>query len=195
MKKFMVMLCLIVLCLAVVWAGSHRKSGLAGMNVTVIDVNKNGYFNYYGRVSKKIERGEQVVWISNVPFTVYFGNESPLVMNANAIPTWGSTMRGVQARILDDAMLEKMKRRMAALNALLKHPPENLGKMKAVRLAFLRDGLRVALEKATAGKCFIAIAWVSQNALSGRYKYIIAAFANGNVWVDDPEDIVDPPPR
>jgi hypothetical protein len=195
MKKSLVLFGLIFLIMTMVWAGVLRESSLGEMNVTVINVDKQGYFNYFGRISKKIERGEKVVWICNAPFTVYFGKESPIVSSAKAIPAWGKTMRGIQAQVLDERIFQDLKRRLTVLDHMLKDPPENLCKMKLTRLGFLRDQLKMALKKSSEGKCYIASAWVSKNALSGSYKYIIAAYAYDKVWVDDPEDIIDPPPR
>ena len=174
MKKSVVFLVLIVFCLVMLKADSARKPAVTKMNITRIDIDQRGYFNYHGQVSNMIVRGEEVVWICNAPFTVYFGKESPIVSNSKGIPLpWGSTMRGIQSQTLD---------------GLLRNPPPDLCKTSMNSLKSLREKLK-------SGQYFIARAWVSRNALSGKYKYIIAAYVKGRVWVDDPEDIIDPPPR
>jgi hypothetical protein len=196
MKKFMVFQCLIVLGLIMLMAGPVKKADLSDMNITFIDIEKQGYFNYHGQVSRTIERGEERIWVCNAPFTVYFGIESPIVTNSKGIPIpWGSTTRGIQSRPFDGSKQGEYSEKLTKLNDLLEKPPKDLCKMKIARFKSSRDKLKLALDKVKSGRYFIASAWVSHNALSGKYKYIIAVYMNGKVWVDDPEDIIDPPPR
>ena len=163
-KNNVLLMTLVVFCFCIQgFTGEDYQAEKAA--ITIIDLDSKGYFNYHGKVSKMVERGQKVIWICNAPFTIYFGNQSPLVLNPSTEPTWGKITKGIQSKPIERKELEKLTRGI-------------------VQFAY----------KASE-KYHIVRAWISINALSGKYKYIVAAVKNGKVWVDDPEDIVDPPGR
>jgi hypothetical protein len=163
-KNKILLMTLVVFCFCIQGiAGKISKPSVPA--ITIIDLDSKGYFNYHGKVSKMVQRGQKVIWICNAPFTIYFGNQSPLVLNPSTEPTWGKITKGIQSKPIEGKEVEKFTRGI-------------------VQFAY----------KASE-KYHIVRAWISVNALSGKYKYIVAAVKDGKIWVDDPEDIVDPPRR
>jgi hypothetical protein len=188
MKKTKVLVVILVVFGFCIQGFAEEVSETSKLAVTVIDVDDQGYFNYYGKVSKLIKRGQGVFWICNSPFAIYYGNHSPLVLNAKGKAVWGKITKGLQSKPLDAKKIQQLKEGLSKI-------AEKACMCVKKDLESVIKKLNRILKKKVSEEYHIVKAWISTNALSGKYKYIVAAFRDGKIWVDDPEDIVDPPRR
>jgi len=192
MKKTKIVLFMLLVFWFCILGFAGEISKIPKLAVTVIDVDNQGYFDYHGKVSKLVNRGQEVIWICNTTFTIYFGNQSPLVLNASGRPSWGKIVKGIQSSPFNPEHTERIRKRLKQLKDGL---AKNTCKVAKMEINSRIKRLECILKKTASNKYQIVQAWISNNTLSGKYKYIIAAFLNGKIWIDDPEDIVDPPRR